>query len=97
VLYGHFGHSHDVKIILDRRESERRAPGPPFSGVDRRRGERRKAPPDLRKLGWSVIETDEPLVRSTGTIVLDGEMSQTEGRVPCSIAQASAQEPVAET
>ena len=57
VLRGQFGHSPEVRI--DRREGERRALGPTFSGVNLRRVERRQAPPDLRKLGWSVIETDE--------------------------------------
>ena len=59
VLCGQFGHSREVKIVLDRREGERRALGPTLSGVNRRRMERRQAPPDLRKLGWSVVETDE--------------------------------------
>jgi hypothetical protein len=56
MLHGQFGHSREVEIVLDRREGERRALGPTFSGVNRRRVERRKASPDLRKLGWSVIE-----------------------------------------
>jgi hypothetical protein len=51
--------SRGVKVLLDRREGERRALGPMFSGVDRRRVERRLARPDLRKLGWSVVDTDE--------------------------------------
>ena len=59
VLRGQFGHSREVKIVLDRREGERRALGPTFSGVNLRRVERRQAQTDLRKLGWSVIETDE--------------------------------------
>jgi len=63
VLRGQFGHSHEVKIVLDRREGERRALGPTFSGVNLRRVERRQAAPDLRKLGWSVIETDELVSR----------------------------------
>ena len=59
VLRGQFGHSPEVRIVLDRREGERRALGPTLSGVNRRRMERRQAPPDLRKLGWSVVDTDE--------------------------------------
>jgi hypothetical protein len=59
VLRAQFGHSREVKIVLDRREAERRAPTPTFLGVNLRRVERRQAPTDLRKLGWSVIETDE--------------------------------------
>ena len=51
----------DVRIVLDRREEERRAPEQAFSGVDRRRVERRhrlNVEPYL-KLGWSVVDTDE--------------------------------------
>ena len=59
VLRGQFGRSRKVKILLDRREGERRALGPTFSGVNRRSVERRQEPLDLRKLGWLVIETDE--------------------------------------
>ena len=54
-----FGDARDVRIILDRREGERRAPEATFLGVDRRRLERRQARPDLRILGWAVIDTDE--------------------------------------
>ena len=61
VLCGQFGHSREVKIVLDRREGERRALRPMFTGVNMRRVERRQAPTDLTKLGWSVIETDEPV------------------------------------
>src|SRR5213080_513664 len=61
VLRGQFGHSREVKIVLDRREGERRALRPMFTGVNMRRVERRQAPTDLTKLGWSVIETDEPV------------------------------------
>ncbi len=61
VLSGQFGHSHQVKIVFDRREGERRAAVPTFLGVNRRRTDRRQTPLDLTKLGWSVTETDEPL------------------------------------
>lgn len=49
----------DVRIVLDRREGERRAPEQAFWGVDRRRVERRQQASDLRKLGWDVVDTDE--------------------------------------
>ena len=51
----------DVRIVLDRREGERREPHDTFAGAERRRVERRrrlKVEPYL-KLGWSVIDTDE--------------------------------------
>jgi hypothetical protein len=48
----------DVRIILDRREGERREPHETSAGVERRRVERRQQQPDLRKLGWAVVETD---------------------------------------
>jgi len=51
----------DVRIVLDRREGDRRTPRGSFAGVDRRRVERRSrvsAEPYL-KLGWSVVDTDE--------------------------------------
>ena len=51
----------DVKIVLDRREGERREPHNLLAGVERRRAERRQRHPDLRKLGWCVVETDESL------------------------------------
>ena len=50
----------DVRVILDRREGERREPHDTFAGIERRRVERRhRLEPDLRKLGWSVVDTDE--------------------------------------
>ena len=54
-----FGDWRDVRIVLDRREGERRTPQHAFAGPDRRRLERRQWLPDLRKLGWSVVDTDE--------------------------------------
>ena len=51
----------DVRIVLDRREGERRTREHTFSSVDRRRVERRHrldVAPYL-KLGWSVVDTDE--------------------------------------
>jgi hypothetical protein len=70
VLHRQFGHSREVRVILDRRDSERRMPRTTFFGVNRRRMERRQTPLDLTKLGWSVIETVESaslLVGSAGT------------------------------
>jgi hypothetical protein len=58
-LCSDFGDWRDVKIILDRREGDRREPYDAFAGVERRGGERRQRQPDLRKLGWSVVDTDE--------------------------------------
>ena len=58
-LRRHFEDWRDVRIVLDRREGERRTPQLTFGGVDQRRVERRHRYPDLRKLGWSVVDTDE--------------------------------------
>jgi hypothetical protein len=55
----HFEHWRDARVILDRREGERRTPQPTFAGVDQRRVERRQWRPDLRKLGWFVVDTDD--------------------------------------
>jgi len=61
-----FGDWRDVRIVLDRREGDRRTPQvSPEAAVDRRRGERRhpviaKA---YLKLGWDVVETDESASR----------------------------------
>jgi len=52
----------DVRIVLDRREGERRASHGAFGDVDRRRTERRQADDGagaFTKLGWSVIDTDD--------------------------------------
>jgi hypothetical protein len=49
----------DVRVILDRREGERREPHNMPAGIERRRAERRRPQPDLRKLGWSVFDTDD--------------------------------------
>src|SRR5438445_7549037 len=59
-LRRHFEDWRDVRIVLDRREGERRTPHGMFARADRRRVERRHRYPDLRKLGWSVVDTDEP-------------------------------------
>lgn len=52
----------DVRIVLDRREGERRTPQPTFAGVNQRRKERRRIDlgiDSFAKLGWSVVETEE--------------------------------------
>ena len=52
----------DVRIVLDRREGERRTPQPIFGGRNQRRGERRRVDIGIDsfvKLGWSVVETEE--------------------------------------
>jgi hypothetical protein len=51
----------DVRIVLDRREGERRALHRAFSGVDLRRVERRHGHnvESYFKLGWAVIDADE--------------------------------------
>jgi hypothetical protein len=51
----------DVRVILDRREGERRVPDRTFPGVNRRRLERRRSldGDSYLKLGWSVVDTDE--------------------------------------
>jgi hypothetical protein len=54
-----FGDWRDVTIVLDRREGDRRGPYDTFAGVERRGAERRQRRPDLRKLGWSVVDTDD--------------------------------------
>jgi hypothetical protein len=64
-----FEDGREVRIILDRREGERRAQHSTFGGVDRRRAERRRIDtgidsyvnPDwcYGNLGWCVVETDE--------------------------------------
>jgi hypothetical protein len=54
-----FGDWRDVRILLDRREGDRREFYNTFAGVERRGAERRQPQPDLRKLGWTVVDTDE--------------------------------------
>jgi hypothetical protein len=49
----------DVRVVLDRREGERRKPHDVPAGVERRRADRRHQQPDLRKLGWSVVDAHE--------------------------------------
>jgi hypothetical protein len=54
----------DAGVVLDRREGDRRTPDRTFAGVDRRRVERRhrlNVAQELSKLGWSVVDTDEPV------------------------------------
>jgi hypothetical protein len=57
------GGSRGVKVVLDRREGERRIPNASFAGAERHRVERRRhadAAPYF-KLGCAVVETDEPI------------------------------------
>jgi hypothetical protein len=56
-----FADARDVRIVLDRREGERREPRAAFSGTNRRRRERRHGlgAESFLKLGWAVIDTDE--------------------------------------
>jgi hypothetical protein len=57
-----FEDSNNVRIVLDRREGERRRPSSTFIGVDRRSPIDRRQHFDrdaLMDLGWFVIETDE--------------------------------------
>jgi hypothetical protein len=50
----------DVRIVLDRREGERRIPQPAFDGMDRRLERRHRLNGDsYLKLGWDVVDTDE--------------------------------------
>jgi len=52
----------DVRIVLDRREGDRRTPQRIFAGRNQRRGERRRIDIGIDsffKLGWSVVETEE--------------------------------------
>jgi len=56
----HFEYRRDVRVILDRREGERREPHDTVAGVERRQVERRhRLEPSLRKLGWAVVDTDQ--------------------------------------
>src|SRR5258705_5658245 len=54
-------HIHDIRRDAEYRVSawQRRTPQSTFAGVDQRRVERRHRYPDSRKLGWSVVDTDE--------------------------------------
>ena len=68
LLHSQFGHSHEVRVVFDRRDGERRIPRATFCGVNRRRMERRQTSLDLTKLGWSVIEIVEPASSSAPEI-----------------------------
>ena len=57
-----FGDWRDVRIILDRRDGERRTGSVSYAGLNRRQGNRRRV--DIEsdsyvKLGWSVVDTDD--------------------------------------
>ena len=59
-LLWQFGGWSNVKVVLDRCGGERRELRDAFAGVERRRAERRHwLEPSMRKLGWSVVDTDE--------------------------------------
>jgi hypothetical protein len=59
-LHRQFRDRRDVRIVLDRREGERRTPQrQAVARADRRQLERRQWLPDLRKLGWFVVDTDD--------------------------------------
>jgi hypothetical protein len=59
-LRQYFAGWRDVRIVLDRREGERREPHDTCVGVERRRAERRhRLEPSLKKLGWAVVDTNE--------------------------------------
>ena len=58
----------EVRIILDRREGDRRAGQSAYAGVNRRgRVDRRRVDVDMSfmKLGWSVADTGERLSQGT--------------------------------
>ena len=61
-----FGDWRDVRIILDRREGDRRTGQGTYAGVNRRaRVDRRRVDVDIpfMKLGWSIADTDENVSR----------------------------------
>lgn len=61
-LRQHFEGWREVRVILDRREGDRRTVEGALSGAERRKRERRRrlhVRRDLSRLGWAVIHTDE--------------------------------------
>jgi len=56
-----FEDSDDVRVVLDRREGERRTSHGTFGGAERRGPDRRRRDEvdAYRRLGWSMIDTDE--------------------------------------
>ena len=59
-LRQYFAGRRDARIVLDRREGERREPHDTCVGGERRRAERRhRLEPSLKKLGWAVVDTNE--------------------------------------
>ena len=62
-LCQHCARWRDVRVVLDRREGDRRELGRSLAGAERRQGDRRHRPngePYL-KLGWDVVEPDESI------------------------------------
>lgn len=49
----------DVRIVVDRRDGDRRTSHPSFAGFNRRREERRRVDIDIDSFGWSVVDTGE--------------------------------------
>ena len=63
-----FGDWRDVRIVLDRREGDRRTGQGTQVAVDRRcRVDRRRVDVDIpfMKLGWSIADTDENVSRDS--------------------------------
>jgi hypothetical protein len=61
-LRSQFGDWADVRIVLDRREGERRTGSVDFAGRNRRRRDRRRVDIAINsfvKLGWSVVDTED--------------------------------------
>ena len=61
-LRRHFEDRDDVRVVLDRREGDRRTRGDTFIGVDRRSPIDRPLDVDSKafmKRGWSVADTEE--------------------------------------
>jgi len=61
-LRRHFEDRGDVRVVLDRREGDRRARGGTFTGEDRRSPIDRRLDVDGRafmKLGWSVADAEQ--------------------------------------
>jgi len=63
-LRRHFEDWRDVRVVLDRREGERRSADRMVPGRERRRFERRHrldVDHEMSKLGWCVVDSDGPI------------------------------------